>query len=497
MKQLLCATLDVNEAKKVDVECSFVRALPAFSIVGLASNSIQEAKDRVKSALLANGFTFPAQKITINLSPSGIKKSGTHFDLAIALAIAIEKIQNSEIFIFGELGLDGVLKDTHLIFPLILSLSIRKENLRVLIPKESLSKVANIPNITIYTAQTLKEAIAVLKEPKPIEVKSSIDANVVRIENQDYYYEKAFALNFSDVKSQQLALRGALISASGFHNIMLEGSAGVGKSMIAKRLRYILPPLSLKESLEIANIQSLNQEDISFKALRPFRHPHHSSTRSSIFGGGTLSAKIGEVALSHRGVLFFDELPHFQKTILEALREPLEDNKIQISRVNSKVEYKANFLFISAQNPCPCGNLLSTTKECRCSDMEIARYKNRLSEPLMDRIDLYIQMREPNLKEKTTLSSEVMFEQVLSAFAMQKERGQSDFNAKLQEREIEQFCLLDEEAEAMLMLSIEKLKLSFRAINKIKKVARTVADLEGAKVIQKAHILEAISYRRR
>jgi len=376
VKRLLCATFEGGATKEVEVEASFLKALPSFSIVGLASNSIQEAKERVKAALLASGFTFPPLKITVNLAPSDIKKSGSHFDLAIALLIALqkEKIEFKDFFVFGELGLDGRVKDTQTIFPMVLDLA--KKDIKVLAPKDSCDKLANIPGIELYGIETLQEAIDFFKSgsQSPYPAKSFLSKSL-EIEGKEYFYETDYPLDFCDVKGQEHAIRAALIAAAGCHNILLEGTPGAGKSMIAKRLRYILPPMSHKEVLASAKLEALDGKEPTFKAYRAFRSPHHSSTKASIFGGGSRQARMGEVALAHLGILFFDELPHFPKSVLEALREPLQDYRVLVSRVNTKVTYPTRFLFVAAQNPCPCGNLFSRTKECRCTDYEIKRYK--------------------------------------------------------------------------------------------------------------------------
>jgi magnesium chelatase family protein len=278
---------------------------------------------------------------------------------------------------------------------------------------------------------------------------------------------------------------------------MLEGSPGCGKSMIAKRLQSILPPLSLEDILQKAKIDSLDGKEPDFLPKRVLRSPHHSGTKSSIFGGGSNSAKIGEIALAHNGMLFFDELPHFGRNILEALREPLEDYKILISRVNSKVEYPTKFLFVAALNPCPCGNLLSQTKDCRCSDIEIQRYKNRLSDPLLDRIDLYVKMSEVKSDDKSTLSSSSMHQIVLKAYTRQLMRGQKEQNGKLSDIEIKKYCQLDTQSDEILNKALDSFNLTLRAKNKVLKVARTIADINDCDHIQKEHILEALSFRRR
>jgi magnesium chelatase family protein len=500
MKWVKCATLDGFDAKVVNVEVSFVRALPSFSIVGLAQTSIQESRERIKSALSAIEFKFPPQKVTVNLSPSDLKKEGSHFDLPIALLIALQKtdIEFDDFFVFGELGLDGKLKDTATLFAIILSLV--KDGLlkKVIIPKESLEKISKIPNITIYPVQNLQEAIEIFtKNQNSTKIDTIVELNYdfITYENKKYYFTNDYELDFIDIKGQEIAKRASLIAASGMHNILYEGSPGCGKSMSAKRVRYILPPMSLEEILEIAKLDALEGKEPDFKPLKPMRSPHHSSTKASIFGGGSRSAKIGEVALANHGILFFDEFPYFQKSTLESLREPLEDHKVLISRVNTKVEYQTKFLFISAMNPCPCGNLLSTKRECRCNDLEIDRYKNRLSSPLLDRIDLYVQMDEVTAKDKPTFSSKEMFKKVQTAFLTQVKRGQNELNGKLSDLEIAKYCKLDDQSRNILDQAVERFALSQRAINKTLKVSRTIADLDESQDIKKKHLLEALSYR--
>ena len=437
--------------------------------------------------------------MTLSLSPSDIKKEGSHFDLPIALLIATKEITfNRDVFVFGELGLDGKIKDTALIYPLILSLY-SVERISIIIPKDSLQKVEKIPNLEIFPFETLKECVDFLEGNIVLEpiLTDGFSTNFIEIDNKRYFYSDKFENDFSDVKGQELAKRVALISAAGFHNILFEGSPGCGKSMIIKRLREILPPLDIGEFLEISKLEALEGKEPSFIPRRPFRHPHHSSTKASIFGGGTREAKIGEVALSNNGILFFDELPHFGRTILESLREPLEDNRIQISRVNSKIIYETSFLFAGAQNPCPCGNLLSNKNICRCSEYDITRYKNSLSDPFLDRIDIFLQMGDSDFSNTTTISSKEMFEKVLVAFKAQKMRGQESLNGKLSEQEINRYCKLDDQNRELLINGANRLGISHRGINKILKVARTIADLENSDEIQKSHLLEAMSFRKR
>ncbi len=502
MKTIKSATLESLDAICVDVEATFTKGLPSFSIVGLASSSIQESKDRVKSALLTNEFKFPPKKITINLSPSDINKNGTHFDLSIALLVAMydTKTKFDDFYIFAELALDGTLKDNSSIFPLVLSLAKKIENLNVLVPKSIENKIAMIPNINVYSVKNLNEAIMFFNSKDKDEYRvqqHKMPCDNLYIDEKTYYYNKKYELDFRDVKGQRVAKRAALISVCGNHNIIFEGSPGCGKSMIIKRLQYIMAPQTVEQILEKAKLDSLNLIEPNFDGSIVFRSPHHTSTRASIFGGGTINSKIGEIALSNNGILFFDELPHFPKAILEAMREPLEDYKILISRVNSKVNYETKFLFACAMNPCPCGNLLSSNKECRCNDVEITRYKGKLSDPFCDRIDLFVTMNEVNYDDKADIDSKKMHKMVLDAFKLQIKRGQSDLNGKLKDEDIKKYCLLDDQSENILNKATQNYSLSFRSINKVLKVARTIADLEASVNIKKEHIFEALSFRKR
>ena len=503
MKQLLCATYEGIEAQCVTVESTLTKGLPSFTIVGMANTAIAESRERVKSALLSNQFTFPPKRITVNLSPSDLKKEGSQFDLGIALLIALDATECDlhDWYVFGELGLDGSVKENALLYALILSLVNHAGLKRAMVPKESLEKLSNIPGVTFYGVTHLNEAIDFFKTGNEKSVTASAECSPAypaqRIGEQIYFYRNDYPRNFSDIRGQEVAKRAALIAAAGMHNLLLEGSPGCGKSMIAQRLQYILPPVTKKELLDIAKLESLEGRTPHFAPLRPFRSPHHSSTLASVFGGGSHRAQIGEVGLAHHGILFFDELPHYAKQVLEALREPLEDGKIRISRVHSKVEYPTQFLFVAAMNPCPCGNLFNTALACRCSDREVANYKNRLSDPFLDRIDLYVQMQPIHPKDASSVNSKSMHDQVLQAHRIQKERGQSELNGRLDDDAVERYCNLGYESQSVLHQAIERFALSFRSIKKVLKVARTIADLEASRNIEKHHLLEALSYRRR
>lgn len=502
MKQLLCATFEGIDAKTVEVQFTATKGLPAFTIVGMANTAITESKERVKSALLSNGFTFPPKRLTINLAPSDLRKEGSHFDLPIAALIALGNYEGdlSDWYVFGELGLDGSVTENTLLYPIILSLANQKVITRAIVPSISLPKLSKIPHITFYGVESLSDTLNLLRSdvlPEANAHISTFDFNHVAHNEKSYYFHEHYPLDFIDIKGQEHAKRSALIAAAGMHNLLLEGSPGSGKSMIAKRLVHIMPPLHNDEMLECAKLEILEGKEPTFTPMRPFRSPHHSSTGASIFGGGSHKAQIGEVGLAHGGILFFDELPHFSKTVLEALREPLEDRHIRISRVNAKVTYDANFLFVAAMNPCPCGNLFSTSVACRCSDLEISRYKSRLSDPFLDRIDLYVQMHAVSAEDKASVSSNELHSKVRQAFLRQKQRGQERLNGALSDAEIAEYCPLNTETQQVIDQAIGRFGLSFRAVSRILKVARTIADIEGEKDIRKGDLLEALSYRKR
>jgi len=503
MRIVKSATLDEIEAISVNVESTFTKGLPSFSVIGMVSTSISEARDRVKSALLINECKFPPLKITVNLSPSEIKKKGTQFDLAIALQIALfeEKyIQFKETYVFGELGLDGIVKDNDFIFPIVLSLAKQGLVNEVLVCKNTAIKIEKIPNLKIYVVQSLQEAIEFFKssdKSKYIHKKENYDYKKFIINNKEYFYTEDYSDDYKEVVGQDIAKHASLISLCGSHNLILTGSPGCGKSMIINRMKHIQAPMSLEEILEKAKLQSLQGSNVDFVPKRVFKAVHCSSTKSSVFGGGSGTAKIGEIALCNGGMMFFDELPHFPKSVLESLREPLQDNKILISRVNSKVLYNTNITFVAAQNPCPCGNLLSSVKECRCSEIEIQRYKNKISEPILDRIDLYVIMNDTFNDNKNIVSSKELHETVIKTFKIQKQRGQSQLNGKLDDSEVKKYCVLEDDCIEIFEKAKRNYQLSFRSVNKVLKVARTIADINENEKISKKDLLQSLSYRRR
>ena len=429
------------------------------------------------------------------------KKNGTHFDLPLALLVALNKksFEEEGLFVFGELGLDGRIKSSSMLFPLILSLKEQGVIQRAIVPKEAITYLSHISGIDFIAVETLNEAIVLVSKGEfTANVKKfDYDADSFSLNEIPYYYEKKYESDFRDVKGQMVAKRASLIAAAGMHNIFMEGNPGCGKSMIAKRLKDILPPMQEEELLSIAKHQFLDGQIPNFKAIRPMRSPHHTATSASIFGGGSGQARIGEVALASKGILFFDEIPHFSKQVLEAMREPLQDKKVHIARVNAKIEYEADIMFVAAQNPCPCGNLLSKVQSCRCTEVEIKRYANKLSDPFLDRIDLFVVMQEVQSSDKSDVTSVAMHEAVIDAFKMQKRRKQIRLNGKLAEDEIEKYCLLAADASNILESAIGKFGLSHRSIASVKKVGRTIADLNNHEKIEKKDILEALSYRRR
>ena len=469
----------------------------------MVSTSINESKDRCKSALLMNDYKFPPLKITVNLSPSEIKKRGTHFDLAIALQIALfeeKSIKFDDLYVFGELGLDGKIKENDYIFPIVLSLTKQGLVSEVLVCEQSATKIEKIPNLKIYVINSLDEAIQFFKDndkDKYIHKKQEYEYQKLLINEKEYFYTKNYFDDYNEVIGQDMAKFASLISVCGNHNLILTGSPGCGKSMIINRMKHIQAPMSLEEVLEKAKLQSLQGSVVDFVPKRIFKAVHCSSTKSSVFGGGSGIAKIGEIALCNGGMMFFDELPHFPKSILESLREPLQDNQILISRVNSKVLYETNITFVAAQNPCPCGNLLSSVKECRCSEIEVQRYKNKISEPILDRIDLYVTMNDTFNDNKNIVTSKELHEIVLKTFKIQKQRGQKQLNGKLSDSEVKEFCVLENDCDEIFQKAKINYQLSFRSINKVLKVARTIADINENEKITKKDLLQSLSYRRR
>lgn len=491
------------DAYKVSVETDVLNSLPAFSIVGLPDAAINEARDRVRSAIKNSGFTFPAKKVVINLAPADLKKEGSNFDLPIAIGLLTEEgVLDEEKFkdyaFIGELSLDGTLRGVSGVLPLILGL--KKSGIKnVFVPKVNEIEAALAGDINIYGAECLADVVNHFVEnkinPTLVDVKEYLSAGI----NQDYLYD------FKDVKGQQKAKRALEIAAAGGHNILMVGTPGSGKTLMAKCFASILPPLELSEALELTKIYSicgLLSPDQPLMTQRPFRAVHHTASANGIIGGGT-TPKPGEITLAHRGVLFLDEMVEFPRNVLEVLRQPLEDGEIVISRAKHSIKYPAKFILLGAMNPCPCGYLGDKEKQCTCSEFQINRYQSKLSGPLLDRIDLQVEV--PRLTSEELLNAKPASEsssdirrRVINARKIQAERYKNDgilTNSELTSKLIKKYCQIDDASAEMLKVAAVKYQLSGRRYDRILKLARTIADLESSEVITQNHIMQAIQYR--
>jgi len=480
----------------VDVEVNISRGLPQFVIVGLPDTAVKESKERVKSALELTGIKFPSKKVLVNLAPANIPKQGTLYDLPIAIGIlsnigVIHKELSDTAFI-GELSLDGKLRKVNGVLPVALHLK-EKGIKNLILPEDNCLEASVVEGINVYGFSSLKEVIGFLngeifKEPARFDY-SSISENTS--------YE-----DFADVKGQLLAKRAVTVAVAGFHNLLLIGSPGSGKTMIARRIPSILPDIEFEEAIQTTKIYSVaGLLDRPLILKRPMRFVHHTISDTALVGGGSVP-KPGEISLAHNGVLFLDELPEFKRNSLEALRQPLEDKKIVISRANGKFEFPANFQLVATANPCPCGYRFDSERECSCSDTQVKRYLGKISGPLLDRIDIVVQITRPKttelLEKQKSQSSKELKEQVLKAVEIQKIRFKNTsikFNSQMSSAMVDRFVKLEANAESLLKMLSEKAKLTGRSFYKILKISRTIADLDNSEKVEKKHILEAFNFK--
>lgn len=477
------------DAPLIEVEVHISQGLPSLTIVGLAEAAVRESKDRVRSAIINSGFNFPTKRLTINLAPADLPKDGARLDLAIALGILIAsnqlpEVSTQQLEFIGELALDGQLRPTT--GTLSIAIACQQAQHQLILPSDNADEAAKLRNFCVFAAQNLKQVCDHLSQTAVLPPYHAKHTDVLSMTYPD----------LADVKGQLRPRRALEIAAAGGHSLLFKGPPGTGKTLLASRLAGILPPLNLDENLEVARIYSVANLAHPF-GTRPFRAPHHTASAIALVGGGS-HPKPGEITLAHLGVLFLDELPEFDRKVLEVLRQPLESKQIVISRASRQMTFPANFQLIAAMNPCPCGYAFHQDQRCQCSALSIQRYQNRISGPLLDRIDLHIDVPPLPAEElqSTTVpeDSVTVRARVIKAYAQQIAR-QGMSNSALSPQALSQYAILDTKAEQILLLAQQRLNLSARGYHRVLRVARTIADLSSSEIIESAHITEALSYR--